>query len=148
MEYKEFLKCFDTITICWKLNYPWTIKTKQWESDPGMMDVEYRLTVEDKVSEAMVSFSQMGRRQLRDEHDSDNTLHSINLQVYKFENGKVCQIRGFEKKGCAKLRTRTFSGYLKRGDYKIVCSATVLDEVTSFFLRIATTSRRFNLKLK
>ena len=81
MRLEEFKRNFGLLTICHILGPTWREKQQRCEISPHCTRVEITLELEDRA-ETMIAFSQIGRRQLRDEMGTDDTLLEIRLDVY------------------------------------------------------------------
>ena len=84
MELEEFQANFDLLTICTVLDESWRETQRRAEISPHRRTVEFRLELAER-SDTMFAFSQLGRRQLRDEMGSEETLLNIRLSVCRLE---------------------------------------------------------------
>ena len=138
MRLQDFQTNFRTLTICHILGPDWREKQRRSEITPSRRRVEFTLNLAEAKAETMIAFSQIGRRQLRDEIGTQETLLNIRLSVFS-ENTNVAS-QDFQQ-----LRTKTFRRELKAGTYKILAEAKQVDRVTGVFLRVASTCKTFNL---
>ena len=132
---EDFIRHFRILTICHILGPKYCEKQRRAEITPDSSKVEFTFKL-NEASDTMVAFSQIGRRQLRDEMGSEQTLLSIRFSVYSSN----IKISGQEFQA---LRTRTFRKFLKAGSYKIIAEAQEVDRITGVFLRVASTCKTF-----
>ena len=135
----DFISNFRLLEICYILNSDWEERTKRSELTPVCLMQEVGLTL-NQAAETMICFSQIGRRQLRDEMGTDQTMLGIKLTVWKIsEQGpKILVDQDF-----GNLRTRTTSHNLTKGRYKILAQADRVDCNTGTLLRVASRDKNF-----
>ena len=139
MDLKDFLMNFRILTFCYIHGPDWREKQRRTEVFPESNSAEFTLGLSQE-SETMISVSQMGRRQLRDEMGTQATLLNIKFSVFPADSNKDIAEQSFKT-----LRTRTFQKALKAGTYRIIAEAENVDKVTGIFLRVASTDKQFNL---
>merc|ERR1711879_181145 len=139
MDLQDFLSNFNNLTFCYIHGPNWREKQRRTEVSPDSTKVEFTLRLSQE-SETMISVSQMGRRQLRDEMRTEATLLNIKFSLFAVDTNKEIA----EQKFLA-LRTRTFHKVLKAGTYRIIAEAEVVDKMTGIFLRVASTNKQFHL---
>ena len=138
----DFLTNFRRLEICYILSSDWREATRKSELTPVCWRMEAGLRL-DQQAETMISVSQIGRRQLRDEMGTTHTQLDIKLTVCKLS----CQ--GYQillaDQNFRNLRTRTFHKTLAAGSYRIIAQADQVDRNTGTLLRVASKARNFNL---
>ena len=136
---EDFFNNFGMLDICYILNSDWEEKSKRSELTPDCPKLEVGLTLEQQA-DTMICFSQIGRRQLRDEMGTDQTQLGIKLTVWKIsEQGqKILVDQDF-----GNLRTRTTSHSLTKGSYRILAQADRVDCNTGTLLRVASRDKTF-----
>ena len=139
MNLQDFLANFRILTFCFIHGPSWSEKQRRTEVSPDSTKVEFTLGLS-LESETMISVSQMGRRQLRDEMRTEATLLNIKFSVFSGHNNQDIAEQKFST-----LRTRTFHKVLKRGTYRIIVEAEKVDKMTGIFLRVASTNKQFHL---
>ena len=139
MDLQDFLRNFRILTFCYIHGPNWRDKQRRTEISPDSTKVEFTLRLSQE-SETMISVSQMGRRQLRDEMRTEATLLNIKFSVFPADTNKEIAGQKF-----LALRTRTFHKVLKAGTHRIVAEAEKVDKMTGIFLRVASTNKQFSL---
>ena len=138
MDLEDFRTNFRILTFCHILGPSWREKQRRTEVSPDSTKVEFTLKLTEE-SETMISVSQIGRRQLRDEMRTEATLLNIKFSIFTVDNQKIA-----EQKFLA-LRTRTLKKCLQAGRYRIIAEAEKVDKMTGIFLRVASTNKLFEL---
>ena len=138
IDLQDFVRNFRILTFCYIHGPNWKEKQRNGEVSPELRRVEFTLRMSQE-SEMMIAVSQMGRRQLRDEMRTEETLLNIKFAVFPAGTNKEIAEQTF-----LPLRTRTFQKVLKPGTYRIIAEAEKVDKMTGIFLRVAST-KQFNL---
>ena len=139
MDLQDFMMNFQNLTFCYIHGPDWREKQRRTEVSPDFTKVEFTLRLTEE-SETMISVSQIGRRQLRDEMRTEATLLNIKFSVFTAHNNQKIAEQNF-----LALRTRTFQKCLLAGSYRIIAEAEKVDKMTGIFLRVASTNKLFEL---
>ena len=137
----DFLSNFRLLEICYILNSDWEERIKRSELTPVCRMREVGLTL-NQAAETMICFSQIGRRQLRDEMGTKKTHLGIKLMVWKISDQglQIVLDQNFEQ-----LRTRTTSHNLTKGRYRILAQADRVDFNTGTLFRVASRDKNFKI---
>ena len=139
MDIEDFREHFSLLTFSLNLSNKWTEKRRRSELTPISIRIEFKLELEERA-DTMISFSQMGRRQLRDVTGPEATFLNIRLSLLDSTREEELVPEQY-----GKLRTKTLRKILTAGSYWIVCEAEQVDRVTPTFLRVASMSETFSL---
>ena len=142
MDVEDFRLHFDLLTICYSLDENWREKQRRTEVTPDCNQVEFSLQVNEDWAETMICFSQMGRRQLRDEMNTEGTLLNIKLSLSLSSDTRHTVMA---EQDFMRLRSRTLHKSLRAGRYRILLTAETVDAVTPVLLRLATTCTQYTL---
>ena len=134
MDLRDFRKHFDVLTFCLNLSNQWTEKRRKSELTHLSKKIEFKLELEERA-DTMISFSQMGRRQLRDVIGPEATFLNIRISLLDSITEEVVDVEPY-----GKLRTKTLRKILTAGSYLILCEAEHVDRDTPTFLRVASLS--------
>ena len=139
MDLRDFLEHFSLLTFCLNLSLKWTEEKRKSELTPHSGKMEYRLELEERA-DTMISFSQIGRRQLRDVTGPAATF--LNIRLSLLDSTDEEEFAGVQY---GQLRTTTLRKILTAGSYRIVCEAEEVDRNTPTFLRVASLCQTFSL---
>ena len=138
MDLHDFRKHFSLLTFCLNLTNSWTERRRKSELTPISNRIEFKLELEERA-DTMISFSQMGRRQVRDVTRPAATF--LNIRICLLDSEDV-ELVGDQY---GKLRTKTVRKILTAGTYWIICEAEWVDRMTPTFLRVASLCETFSL---
>ena len=138
MNLQDFREHFSLLTFCLNLSLRWTEKQRKSELSPTCRKIEFELELEERA-DTMISFSQMGRRQVRDVTRPAATFLNIRISLLDSEDVELVGDQ------YGKLRTKTVRKILKAGTYWIICEAEWVDRMTPTFLRVASLCETFSL---
>ena len=140
MDLEAFKANFDLLSLCYILASGWRETQRRGEVSPDCRTVEFSLELGER-SDTMFAFSQLGRRQLRDEMRSVETLLNIKLSVSRVGTNS----RPLVEQQFMPDRTRTAQSVLEAGRYRVTAQAERVDQNTPVLLRVAATSQYLQL---
>ena len=103
MDLEDFKANFDLLSLCHILGGGWRETQRRAEVSPDCRTVEFSLELGES-SDTMFAFSQLGRRQLRDEMRSEETLLNIKLSVRRLERDHSIDFASAWPSWCKSIR--------------------------------------------
>ena len=142
MPLEDFKANYYLLSLCTILTGSWQERQGRAEFSPHRRTVEFRLEL-GETSDTRLAFSQLGRRELRDEMGSQQTLLDIRLSVWRLEDNTRALV-GAEQRFRPE-RTRTAQSVLEAGLYRVRGQAWRVEQNTPVLLRVAATSKYLQL---
>ena len=142
---EDFFNHFSRLDICYILNSDWEEKNKRSELTPDCPKLEVGLTLEQQA-DTMICFSQIGRRQLRDEMGRDEkgiwlTHRYISFTVMSDKGEQIAPPSGSWTRTATLKRTLN----LMAGRYRIIAKAYLDDYNIETYLRVASMDKNFKI---